>query len=71
MMQMKIRKTISFPEELADKISERAKEGNRSFSAQVVYDMTIMVNMTTTIDIDTFRKSFPPNIEFRESSIEE
>lgn len=40
-----VRKSISFPKELADRILERAKEYNRSFSAQVVYDMNAIIHM--------------------------
>ena len=37
---------------------ERAKEGNRSFSAQVVYDINAYMNMTVGIDLAKFNKSF-------------
>lgn len=67
MMPMEIvRKSISFPKELADKILERAKEGNRSFSAQVVYDMNTILNMVTTLDLGKFGKPYG----LKESSIE-
>lgn len=39
MMQMTIRKSISFPRELVEKIQEKANLNERSFSAQVVYDL--------------------------------
>ena len=39
MMQMTIRKSINFPKELAKEIQARADEKQRSFSAQVVYDI--------------------------------
>ena len=42
-MQMTIRKSISFPRELVEKIQKRADENQRSFSAQVVYDMGIVI----------------------------
>lgn len=35
-----VRKSISFPIELERKIAERAKRKNRSFSAQVVWELT-------------------------------
>ncbi len=62
-----VRKSISFPKELADKISERAKLGNRSFSAQVVYDMT---QITEILIANVKARGIPP-AEFRETRIED
>lgn len=44
MVQLTIRKTISFSPKLAREILERAKEYHRSFSAQVAHDMREMID---------------------------
>lgn len=43
-MTDKVRKTVSFPEDLETQISKRARKFDRSFSAQVVADMRTIVS---------------------------
>jgi hypothetical protein len=42
-MTDKVRKTVSFPEDLEIQIARRAQKSDRSFSAQVVADMRLVI----------------------------